>query len=511
MTWPTTHPAQGPDHPAQGPDHPAQGPDHPALVLPLPGAPTDRVAALRAAFPAQLAALAPAAVPALDMPDSFALTLAAALALDETAPHPTAAELLRRHYLSFLPGLRLDQARPVGPAGRVLHARFDWERAPGLVAAIDRLLRLLPADATAAWLGAARAADLLPGCPDVESLYRRTYYGAYFPLLYGFPADLQRLCVALDRGAPLEAVVEEHLTAPLVHELSHAGRRRDALFPPYLDECLASYLGAQALPELAFPREGGPRSLYGAPWLVQVGQALMRAAGPALTEAHGGARPFAAVLPPGLLPAVWRLGWDEYRQRREAHLLSSNYTPEPWLKLFTLAAAGALPVPESLSLADLAIRPWTDIPTPEEAPLDAEILEYGLRAMCLQNHLQDGTFHVTRSRPAGPIEIDLDQCVIRVAAPPGLAAAGPAPRYLFPPAVAARLRGRGLRSCTLTLTELPADAALPPGLVTALLNREAPGAAVIAPAPPGATPDPGYALQWHRRPSATIDPWRASS
>src|SRR5207253_8667417 len=54
--------------------------------------------------------------------------------------------------------------------------------------------------------------------------------------LYGAPADLARLAGLVADGVPAEQAVQEHLGAALIHELSHAGRARDALCPPYLDE-----------------------------------------------------------------------------------------------------------------------------------------------------------------------------------------------------------------------------------------------------------------------------------
>lgn len=497
---------------------------HPALAPSLPGAPRARVEALAAEFPTALAALAEetarrtgAAPPRLQMPESFVWTLAAALALseDEGDPRPHEADLLRRHYLRFLPEVRIEQMLAVGPARRVLHAPLRWDRMPRLRAAIARLLALLPPASVAAWLGSADADEVLAACPTLEALYQRTYYGGYLPLLYGAPMDLQRLCGQLDGGAPIEQVVERSLGAAVLHELSHCHRGRAAIFPPYLDECLASYLGTRALPAHAFPEPGGPEALYGTPWLLQVGQALAQVAtahtapaaeGPRGTEepifrAHCGAVPWRAVLPPGLLAAVRRLGWDEYRARRDAHMLSSNYTPEPWLKLFTLAAAGALPPPErqsELTLEGLGALSWSDIPTGPETAHDEETLRYGLRALCLRNRLEGGTFRVVRAPPAGPVQVDLASCQLRCAAsdgPDGVGPAGPRVlRYLFPPATAARLRRQGISGYTLTLTEL-ADTpdGLPDGLVDAL-REGAPGHA-HAHAHVHVHAGPGYVLE----------------
>jgi hypothetical protein len=392
------------------------------------------MAALLAWFPERLAQIGQGT--ALEIPPSFAEMLAAALALEGVAPEPAAlpgaGAVLVQHYLEFLPSLRVAQLTRTGPPEQVLHRELRWADMPALQEALSRLAGLLGA---------------VPGGATLNEIYCGAYYGRYLPLLYGFPQDLQRLQDLIDQGGAPEAVIQEHLGAALVHELSHGRRQRQALSPPYIDECVASYVGVQALPALAFP-DGGPiRALYGAPWLCQVGQALARAMGrERLLAAHRDEAP----LPGGLARALVRLGWAEYVARRAPHFLSSNLRPGPWMKLSFLAAAGQ-PL-DGLTLEALEARPWSDIPAGAEDPMDAEILDYGLRAMCLRNVRAQGTFFVEPALPASAVRIDLRACTVQAA---DSLTAEPL-SYLFPPATAARLRERGLEEYVLEVRDLAA-------------------------------------------------------
>jgi hypothetical protein len=155
-----------------------------------------------------------------------------------------------------------------------------------------------------------------------------------------------------------------------------------------------------------------------------------------------------------LLPAAARLGWAEYASQRAPHFLSSNYRPEPWMKLFFLAAAGAdAPDLSLLTLSDLDAMSFADVPPGPEAEMDSEILSFALRAMCLGGACEDGGFAVTSRPPASPVQLDLTRCRVRTTLPPGDVATEP-PSYLFPPAVAARLRGCGTAGYTLELLDL---------------------------------------------------------
>jgi hypothetical protein len=136
-----------------------------------------------------------------------------------------------------------------------------------------------------------------------------------------------------------------------------------------------------------------------------------------------------------------RLAWDEFARTRDPHFLSSARRPEPWLKLFFLLAAGGPGRP----LEEMDALPWTEVPVPEEAPLDRVILDCALRAMCLHDYQEQLAWRVARRLPDRPITIDLAACRV-----------GCGERtYLFPPSPAARLRERA-RGYTVHLSDLSA-------------------------------------------------------
>jgi hypothetical protein len=270
------------------------------------------------------------------------------------------------------------------------------------------------------------------------------------PLLYGWPADLLRFARELAER-PLAEVIDRQLAAPLVHELTHLGRVRE-VFPLHLDECVAGWLGVTVLRGFAWPDPGDEGALYAALSFAQVGQALARACGAgAVVRAHAGVTPWAEALPAGLADALVRLGWQDYLDGRQLHLLSDPARPERWMKLFFLAAAGA-PL-DGCTLESLQALSWTEVPAGDESALDDQILVDALDSMCLRNQRRDGSFVVeTRPQPS-PIEVDLIEC--RMSTAPG-DGCDERLSYLFPPAVAARLRARGLRGYTLELRDLAA-------------------------------------------------------
>ncbi len=381
--------------------------------------------------------------PTLTLPRTFSATLAAAIALDPDSP-------LSWHYLDTMPSLHVEQlCTRAEPTATLLHTQLDWARLPRLSGAITRLGAILTGagvdPATAFGTAELRAATL-------AELYPRTYYGGFMPLLYGYPADMAAMARALAAGDDVHTVIDTWLAAPLTHELSHLGAARTGIFPGYLDECIAGWLSVRALPAFAYPDAGAANAIFAAPWFLQIGQALARATSPAaLIRAHAGVTSWDDALGP-LADAVARLGWDEYLARRDPHFLSSNFTPEPWLKLFALAAAGR-PLAEH-TLATLAALPWADIPTGAPTPEDTAALADGLRAMCTQSFLDQGAYRVARRAPP-PIRIDLDSATM--SAPLGDSADPVPPRYPVPPALAAALRLRLPARFTL---QLPPDADL---------------------------------------------------
>lgn len=389
--------------------------------------------AARAALAARGMLRAPLDDRPLEMPSGFARVLAAAIDEERRSGSARAASL-EQHYLDVMPRLRtqqLDSTDP--PVARIFDALIDWARWPRLAAAAGRLGR----------------AELLARELTVAALYADCCYGRFTPMLYGTAYDLASYdVVALDR----------HLAAPLVHELAHGTRDHDVL-SLYVDECIAGWLGTRAL--------DGDNDLFAAPWLAQVGGALARVIGAgALRAAHAGERAWDEVLPHGLRAAIERRAWDDYLAHRPLHLLSDATRPDPWMKLFFLAGAGA-------PLDDVAV-PWCDIPVPAESDADAELLADALAAMCLRNHQVGRSFRVTRRPPPAPIDIDLDAC--RVSSAAGADGFDPAPpAHLFPPSTAARLRARGIAGYTIELAELAALPALAAAILDGAPSRAGDG------------------------------------
>ncbi|MSP59682.1 MAG: hypothetical protein EXR72_04950 [Myxococcales bacterium] len=426
---------------------------------------------------AAMAELHPAAIrPTLAMPEAFAEILAAAIALDEASPADGGAALAA-HYLDLMPRMRVAQMATRSPPNAALfHTSLEWGRLPRLSGAIDALFaraaRACGEAALPGALGARSAAEFRAARPSVAALYHDAYYGGFMPLLYGYPQDLLAMGRALAQGE-VHGVIDRWLAAPLLHEICHFAPGRRALLPPYIDECIAAHLGVAALPETAWPAPGEQNALFGAPWLSQVGDALASAVGEeALLRGHAGVQPWDEALPGGLCDALLRLGWDEYARTRGLHFLSSNYRPDPWMKVFFLAAAGE-PLAD-LTLARLADLPWSDVPPGEEAPADAALIERGLRSLCLHNFQCDGTFRVAARPPSGTIAVELAAC--RVIAPRENDGCDPQPlAHLFPPAVAARLRSAGISGYAIELSDLAALPEVARALLDGAAGRRGPG------------------------------------
>jgi hypothetical protein len=388
-----------------------------------------RLAASRAAARAALAAAdtlrATLDERPLDIPRGFARTLAAVLDEERRAGSARAAAL-ERHYLEVMPRQRtrqLDTSAP--PFARLFDTRIDWPRWPRLAAAVARLGR----------------GELLTRDLTIGALYAGCCYGAFMPMLYASADDLATYdFAALDR----------HLAAPLVHELAH-GDRAHEMVTPYIDECIAGWLGTRALER--------DNDLFAAPWLSQVGGALARVVGAErLRAAHAGTLAWDDALPRGLAAALRDRAWRDYLAERPLHLLSPATRPDPWMKLCFLAAAGA-PLD--------ADRDWRDIPIPAESDADRELLDDALAAMCWRSRLTGRSFRFERCPPAGPIDVDLSACRITTARSSELDPAPPA--HLFPPSTAARLRARGIAGYTVELSSPSSLSSLPP-LARALLD-----------------------------------------
>lgn len=398
------------------------------------------------------------ALPELELPPAFAEVLAATIA-HEASTEDARAEVLRSHYLDHMPALRVAQlATAAEPEATLFHTPLDWRRLPRTAAMIDSLYALLKnAGVETDLLGTPNGASLRAASPTFGALYQRTFYGACMPLLYGYPADLAHFGRALAHSEP-HAVMDTQLCAPLLHELTHLDRTTPCLYPLHLDECVAGYLGVRVLRESAYPvaADSGAKvdALYATPWLAQVGQALVRVAGlEPVVRAHAGVLPWTEALPMGLCATLEHAGWQDYLDHRRPHLLSDTLRPEPWLKLLFVGAARALGMEPVTTLGEADRCAWRDIPTDDESPFDREILADALDAMCLRNEQHEGHYLVATEPPRAPILVDLETCSVSTAV---RGCDRVPPRYLFPPATAARLRSRGIARYVVELSALGA-------------------------------------------------------
>jgi hypothetical protein len=270
------------------------------------------------------------------------------------------------HYTRVMPALREEHA-----STRLFHVPLDWARLPRLSTIVERLEQL--------------ARVTIERAPTIAAMYEQTHYGGFMPLLYGYPAHVAYF---ERRGRELGlddlGTIDRYLAAPMLHELCHFDRERDALLPPHLDECIAGFIGVHVWPAMAYPEPGHDDALYAAPWLSQVGQALARAFGvKGLVDAHVGHVAWEAVMPRRLFEEVTRFGWEDWQRRRTSHFLSDTLAPEPWVGLVREA---------------IAARP--------DDEMDRQIVRDALRAMCLTSTQVDGSLRARMAVPSEPIVIE---------------------------------------------------------------------------------------------------------
>jgi len=408
----------------------------------------------------------------LALPAALRLTLTHAVAYERSEGRTEVVADLLRHYTETMPAQRDAQRTSSDP---LLHTPFAWHRLPRLSGAIDRLFAAL-ADAgvdTTHALGAPTAEAFRARTPTLAVLYERAHYGGVMPLLYGNLADLAYFRTS--GGDDPQEAIDRYLTTPIIHELCHLSRERDALQPLHLDECVAGWLGVHVHREFAYPAVGYDDAIFAAPWLSQIGQALARAFGiRAVLRAHGGAEPWDAALPASFVDAAARLGWDDWCARRSLHFLSNTLDPAPWVALALVAAAGGDLT--RATLAGLAATPLSELALPHDPGFDRAIVEDALRAMCLENVRIEGSFRARTALPAGLIAIDAVACTMTSARRGDVDIVDP--RYWIPPAVGRQIlaAGRvGYRVRLATVEAIPAAAA-----------------AIASAAPPGDYP--GFAL-----------------
>jgi len=363
-----------------------------------------------------------------------------AFASHAMAAEPELAEAIRLHYAIEMPRQRAAQLANTGHP--LLHHPLAWHQLPRMRAAIERLFALLhECGVHGGVLGFATPRALFGDAPSLARLYERTHYGGAMPLLYGSPADLAYFeRRGNELGLDRDGVIDRYLVAPLLHELCHFGRDRDAL-PPHLDECIGGWLAVHVWPEFAYPAAGHDDAIYAAPWLAQVGQAFARAYGvSAIVRAQSGELAWEAALGPAVVEELVRAAWTDWRARRTLHFLADTFDPDPWVG--HVLARGL----------------------PADPAFDREIVADGLRAMCLATELVDGSFR-TRSRvPEQAIHIDA--IARQIATAPRSEHDPVAPRSWLPPAVAATIRARGHAGYELFLGGVEAI----PNAVAAILD-----------------------------------------
>lgn len=322
----------------------------------------------------------------LQFPDAFEKRLASAIAISRDSA-------LERHYLEVMPRMRLAQVVSIDePGATFMHTRLDWSRLPRMSTALDRLYAVL-ADAGA-------EAKFPLGTPDafraqtdtLAQLFMRTHYGACMPLLYGYPADLRYF---RRRGEDVLATIDRYFVAPMIHELCHFARDRDAL-PTHLDECVGGWLGVYVWPEFAYPVGDADDALAESPRLAQVGQAFARAFGIAnIVRAQAGAISWRDAVGENVVEAAEALCDEDWRRRRSTHLLSDTANPRPWVA-FAFAAGAGVNL-RALTLASLQQRRFDAVP-PDDA-FDRAIVDDALRAMCLETYVVDGSMRTRARRP----------------------------------------------------------------------------------------------------------------
>ncbi len=409
----------------------------------------------------------------LVLPAPMKLVLSHALVQERRDQRLTHAEDLRRHYTETMPQQREAQRAHPDP---LLHAELAWSRLPRLSAAIDRLFDVLAqadVDATPG-LGAPTAEAFRGRTPTLAALYERTHYGSTMPLLYGNLADLAYF--RTHGGDDPQRAIDRYLTTPIVHELCHLSRARDALQPLHLDECVAGWLGVHVHREFAYPAVGHDDGIFAAPWLSQIGEALVRAFGlRAVVRAHAGAELWDVALPPRFVEAAARLGWDDWRARRTLHFLSDTLDPRPWVALALVTAAGGDPT--GMTLAELAATPLSSLALPADPVHDRAIVEDGLRSMCLENLRIEGSFRVRTALPAGLVAIDAAGGSISSARRGEVDVVDP--RYWIPPAVGARILAAGHAGYRVKLAALDALPAAATAIAAAVAPGEYPGFALL--------------------------------
>ncbi|MCC6620785.1 MAG: hypothetical protein IT385_06000 [Deltaproteobacteria bacterium] len=345
------------------------------------------------------------------IPDDFAAMLRRALAEPEAWPGEHA--LLVGYHTTTLQEMR---ARVLAvsdePQRTLCHTPLDLAAMPRLARALASLFALVrDADVDPARaFGAASPEALVAARPTLAALFAGSYFGSYGPPLYLQPPDLASLARELETTPALE-VIDKRLTSPLVHELSHLSRARSSLAPPYMDECVAAFLGELAWPSIAVPAPGEDDALYLAGWFTQVGAHLDRLIGRrALVRAHAGVDPWESALPPGLAARLAELGWRQWISGRHLSFLGETHRPDPWIKALWLGA-GRLAV-SAPTLESLDALPWSEVPRGPWTAADDALVAHAITTLGTEPlQTPEGAWRVRRAPCAVRFDLETNRLV----------------------------------------------------------------------------------------------------
>ena len=320
------------------------------------------------------------------------------------------------------------------PQRTLFHRPLDLARLPRLATGLRRLFALVihAGVAPERVFGASSPEALVALRPTLAELFGGAYYGGHGAPLYASAVDLAACARELAAGASVDAVIDRRLAAPFIHELSHFQPGRQALFPPYLDECLSGWFGILALPALAFPAvaeaEADDGALCLAPAFGHVGEHLVRLFGRVpLLQAHANVRAWDEVLTAPLLEVWQRMAWEQWAEAEPVHFLGDPAAAAPWLKAAWLAAAGALP--RDAGWGRLVAWPWSAVPTSPATAADEAMVRRAVLALSLTlRQTPEGAWRVVRAPTTARIVLDAAHCEARLV--PDAASASDPPRAL---------------------------------------------------------------------------------
>lgn len=469
---------------------------HARLGLPAPAAASaDLEARLAAATGAALDALASAG-PAFEaraararataLPDGLAEALQVEAAAGAQAGPDGEAAAARTHalVLDALPALRVGTLAGPDPFARWLFdTPLPLARMPRLASAFEALAALL-ADAgvpLAPALDVDQVDDLLDAPPTLGQLVAGRHFGGVFPLFLALPHDLAALADEVAAAPEPWAAVDHRLAGAILHEALHFGRRRDALFPPGLDEAVAAWLGATLDRAGLFPEPGADCNGHGFTWYSQVGHLLAATFGARpLIQAQAGLASWDTALPPALTTALERQAVARWREHPTPNFAGDPTRTDRVAHLAAAAAAGEDVSAWSQAEADAVVLSDWPAPAADEA-LELALLRDACAAMALRSSRCGLSLRVQAWAPPGGILLDFGRARATRAAPPGPLDLAP-PVHVLPLALSARLRAAGRFGYHVTLDRpgLAACEAVAAAVAAGRAQAEGPGWAIEA-------------------------------